>query len=109
MVVTRLLASAAAFFVLAGAHPEYVPLQPNGATVTIPKNVAAIGHVDKAGGGALNKYGEDFSAQGNAWTRALCEADSDGDGQTNGLELGDPCCVWKVGRKVSERTTRCCQ
>jgi hypothetical protein len=25
----------------------------------------------------------------------LCEADSDGDGKTNGEELGDPCCVWK--------------
>jgi hypothetical protein len=25
----------------------------------------------------------------------LCNADSDGDGKTNGEELGDPCCVWK--------------
>nr|KAG5701886.1 hypothetical protein BaRGS_014951 [Batillaria attramentaria] len=31
------------------------------------------------------------------WTRALCEADSDGDGLTNGQELGDPDCVWKAG------------
>ena len=28
------------------------------------------------------------------FTRDLCLADSDGDGQTNGVELGDPCCVW---------------
>jgi hypothetical protein len=25
----------------------------------------------------------------------LCNQDSDGDGKTNGEELGDPCCVWK--------------
>ncbi|EOD29803.1 hypothetical protein EMIHUDRAFT_233560 [Emiliania huxleyi CCMP1516] len=24
------------------------------------------------------------------WTKELCEADADGDGQSNGLELGDP-------------------
>ena len=29
--------------------------------------------------------------------RQPCEADTDGDGQTNGLELGDPCCLWSVG------------
>ena len=27
----------------------------------------------------------------------LCQEDSDGDGLTNGAELGDPCCVWKFG------------
>jgi hypothetical protein len=32
------------------------------------------------------------------WTKELCEADSDGDGQTNGQELGDPCCVWVAGQ-----------
>ena len=31
------------------------------------------------------------------WTPALCNMDSDGDGQTNGEELGDPHCVWTVG------------
>merc|ERR1711972_73302 len=33
---------------------------------------------------------------GRQWTKALCEQDSDGDGQSNGLELGDPNCEWKV-------------
>ena len=29
--------------------------------------------------------------------RRFCSMDSDGDGETNGLELGDPCCLWKPG------------
>lgn len=28
------------------------------------------------------------------WTVALCQMDSDGDGRTNGEELGDPNCTW---------------
>jgi len=30
------------------------------------------------------------------WTR-VCRLDSDGDGKTNGQELGDPNCTWKPG------------
>ena len=30
-----------------------------------------------------------------AWTEDLCQHDSDGDGFTNGEELGDPCCLFK--------------
>ncbi len=59
--------------------------------------VAAIGHVSPLGGGPNNYYGLDFRSAGLAWTAALCALDSDGDGQTNGLELGDPCCTWKDG------------
>ena len=36
------------------------------------------------------------------WTRALCEADSDGDGESNGEELGDPSCVWKKGHTPAQ-------
>ena len=39
------------------------------------------------------------------WNRTLCEKDSDGDGRTNGEELGDPDCVWQEGnifQKVGE-------
>ena len=31
------------------------------------------------------------------WNVALCQLDSDGDGMTNGQELGDPNCVWTEG------------
>ncbi|ETM98389.1 hypothetical protein PPTG_19509 [Phytophthora nicotianae INRA-310] len=34
------------------------------------------------------------STLGKLWTKELCEADSDSDGQTIGQELGDPCCEW---------------
>lgn len=44
-----------------------------------------------------NAFGQDFELQGLRWTKDLCEADSDGDGFTNGEELGDPCCVWHEG------------
>lgn len=29
------------------------------------------------------------------WTKELCTKDSDGDGRTNGEELGDPNCTWE--------------
>ena len=38
------------------------------------------------------------------WDRCLCETDSDGDGKTNGEELGDPACNWKPG-PVPQRNT----
>jgi hypothetical protein len=47
---------------------------------------------------SLNPFGEDFREQGFAWTKKLCQMDSDGDGYTNGQELGDPCCTWKKGQ-----------
>ena len=38
----------------------------------------------------LNPFGEDFDDEKYKWTKKLCEEDSDGDGFTNGQELGDP-------------------
>ena len=34
------------------------------------------------------------------WTVELCRKDSDGDGQTNGQELGDPHCRWTIGTQA---------
>lgn len=48
-----------------------------------------------------NPFGEDFEAARFAWTVALCHKDSDGDGRSNGEELGDPGCVWVKGATPS--------
>jgi len=91
--------SAAALAACAAAHPGYVLLSPNAGRVTIPPGIKAVGHTNGVGSGPTTPYGDDFVAQGLNFTTALCQADSDGDGVTNGVELGDPCCVWAVGLK----------
>jgi hypothetical protein len=85
--------------VCVAAHPAYRDLFPNG--FNVPFSTAA-GHVDKASGaGPLSAFGGDFRLAGYKWTRELCNSDSDSDGQTNGHELGDPCCNWRVGEEPS--------
>jgi hypothetical protein len=79
---------------VADAKKKYIAKIPNGGNVA---GVDALGHVDVEGGGELNAFGSAFSKAGYSWTKALCEADSDNDGQTNGQELGDPCCEWTEG------------
>ncbi|KAG7379883.1 hypothetical protein PHYPSEUDO_008041 [Phytophthora pseudosyringae] len=85
------LALVATAVAVVNARPAYVARLPNGDNVS---GVAALGHVDPAGGGANNDFGLDFESAGEEWTTAFCQQDSDGDGQTNGQELGDPCCEW---------------
>lgn len=58
-----------------------------------------VGHMQCAGGGDRNVFGQDFQVD-RQWTRWLCEQDSDGDGWTNGQELGDPCCTWTEGEDM---------
>jgi hypothetical protein len=41
---------------------------------------------------------QDFDEAGYKWTPELCRKDSDGDGFTNGQELGDPDCTWVKGQ-----------
>lgn len=86
----------------ADAKPEFVSRIPNGANVP---GVKALGHTNPAGGGANNQFGKDFDAVGQKWTTALCFKDSDGDGQTNGQELGDPCCEWTTTNAKLRWTT----
>jgi hypothetical protein len=77
------------------AREEFVARIPNGANVPDTK---AIGHSDGTGSrDARNDFGDAFENAGKKWTSGLCQADTDNDGQTNGQELGDPCCVWTVG------------
>ena len=81
------------------AYPQYRDEIPNGlrSVEVDEKVVEALGHENKHGGGALNIFGKAFKEAGFEWTNALCMADTDGDGESNGLELGDPCCIWRVG------------
>ncbi len=59
--------------------------------------VANGGTADNAG--SIDAFADSFVW----WNEAICNADSDGDGQTNGEELGDPDCVWSGGAPA--RTT----
>jgi len=100
-------------------RPQYLQLLPNGnpLEVSCPINAtgctastsgslcAAFGHALTSDGKGsecsgtpatanVDPFGSDFRAAQYNWTQTLCTDDSDGDGQYNGLELGDPCCIW---------------
>ena len=53
----------------------------------------------------LTRNGVMFSLQ--RWTTALCRSDYDGDGKTNGEELGDPFCIWEKGKYFVHDFTVC--
>ena len=54
-----------------------------------------VGHASCRGGDLpLNNFGIAFRDANYAWTNELCNSDSDGDGFSNGVELGDPCCLF---------------
>ena len=76
------------------ARPIRVGQLPNG-----KKFGCASCHVDSSGGGALTPFGDDINrnylTQSGSrgvvqWNAALAMLDSDGDGVSNGQELGDP-------------------
>ncbi|KAL9656481.1 hypothetical protein ABK040_005245 [Willaertia magna] len=53
--------------------------------------------------GTLTKFAEDFKESKFVWDFTFCMKDSDGDGWTNGDELGDPCCVWSANGEAPRR------
>ncbi|CEG40029.1 uncharacterized protein PHALS_10252 [Plasmopara halstedii] len=87
--ITLSIAVVASSAVLVSARPTYVTRVPNGGNVV---GVQALGHINVQGGGPRNSFGSDFEDADLQWTSELCAKDSDGDGQSNGHELGDPCC-----------------
>lgn len=94
-----LVLAALALTVVAGsasARPSYVGAVPN------VNNNCGVCHVAAGGGGPRNAFGEDVEAampftgpDTDTWSALFC-VDSDGDGKTNGQELGDPCGAWRI-------------
>ncbi|BFZ15699.1 hypothetical protein BsWGS_18738 [Bradybaena similaris] len=82
-------------------YSNYQERIPNGNNVNHPCKPnyrwPGVGHQNPLGGGKRNVFGIDFQKAGYQWTKDLCNADSDGDGRTNGDELGDRDCTWTVG------------
>eukprot|EP00117_Sycon_ciliatum_P005020 scpid51565/ scgid9140/ Dopamine beta-hydroxylase; Dopamine beta-monooxygenase; Soluble dopamine beta-hydroxylase len=102
MASTLLLIVATTTFICACNGFKHFQLEiPNGDNVEHPckpnTQWMGVGHLQEQGGGPRNVFGEAFDQAGKKWTKALCQMDSDGDGQTNGAELGDPNCVWTKG------------
>lgn len=81
----------------AAAHQTFLALIPNAEDYP---QVTALGHVNKNGGGPLNVFGEAFRDHKFTWSLEMCLGDADGDGATNGMELGDACCTWKEGDRA---------
>ena len=76
---------------IAHGRPTYAAKIPNGASVPAPDGSGmcnGVGHKVCTGHGERNAFGEDFDSAGRQWTRELCMKDSDGDGFTNGEEVG---------------------
>lgn len=76
------------------SYPQYNSNVPNGNS--IPPSAITLGHPN----GATKLYtpfANAYVSNGRKWTRTLCITDSDNDGQSNGLEMGDPCCLWTAG------------
>lgn len=84
----------------ASAFPTFLQLIPNGNAAERPDSGITclhLGHTPCEPGAPRNPFGLDFN-KSREWTVEFCQTDSDGDGLTNGEELGDPCCVWKPGQ-----------
>ncbi|XP_033739863.1 temptin-like [Pecten maximus] len=92
------------------AYPKYQQSIPNGQSVPNPcpggtGNWKGVGHYNPYGGGDRNLFGLDFASSGHVWTHDLCMDDSDSDGVSNGVELGDPNCTWLPGQTPQGRAT----
>jgi len=89
----------------ASAKSSYPALIPSGVSDSNGKRCWNC-HVNAGGGGTLTTFGTAFalgpdgaslSGDDHAWTSWLASQDSDGDGWSNGQELGDPFFLWATG------------
>ena len=91
------------------AYPSFRSAIPNGDSVPHPcipgSTWNGVGHELVQGQGPLNPFGRNFDEAKYKWTMELCRMDSDGDGKTNGEELGDPNCEWIPDAQPSSRAT----
>lgn len=84
----------------AHGRDEFRKQIPNGLAANRPGSGITcefLGHENCGFGAPINAFGKAFQQAEFKWTTGLCQADSDGDGLTNGEELGDPCCKWSIG------------
>ena len=85
------------------AYPSFTSYLPNGDSVPHPcipgSTWNGVGHELVQGQGPLNPFGRNFKDAFYQWSTELCQMDSDGDGKTNGEELGDPNCEWARGQQ----------
>lgn len=102
----------ATFISVVYSYGYYRDAMPNGRRIPCDSSCAGycegFGHIlnsgaDSCSGGGehpfhyLSKFGNAWQNNGMVWNKEMCKIDSDGDGESNGDEMGDPCCVWKTG------------
>jgi hypothetical protein len=98
LIMNRIVACSFSVFIAtsATAMSTYPGQLPNGDTFS-----CSTCHNSPNGGGARNVFGVAAQAStaglGVSWAE-FCDDDADGDGFSNGEELGDPDCVWVVGQ-----------
>ncbi|XP_053380180.1 DBH-like monooxygenase protein 1 homolog [Mercenaria mercenaria] len=90
-----------ALALLCTCYPYFQESLPNGKNVPHPcisgHTWEGVGHENQRGAGTKNIFGVDFKNNNLVWDAVICNKDSDGDGKTNGEELGDPDCSWTPG------------
>lgn len=82
----------------ASAFSSYTSKVPNGAQIS-----CGLCHPG-SNTQQLNTFALDFNAASSQWGPAFAALDSDGDGFTNGVELGDPAGIWALGQIPSSTT-----